>query len=128
MELEWTVENVYWYKAPVFWPNGAYYIGRGGNGLERSIFANPFTYEWMESKDPNVIKVKDPIRAFRKQVWLAIQEEGPMFHELRQLMQRSGVFMCFCKRKELIGLPTQKPCHGDVLVNAIKYLRTIYSE
>ena len=82
------------------------YIGRP------SVLGNPFAI----GRDGNREQV---IAKYRVWLWAEIKKRGKVYDELVRLMQLSEAgdvtLVCFCK---------PLPCHGDIIVKAIEWLRS----
>lgn len=120
--MAWQLENIYRYKQGLYakpnrppFADGDVYIGRGGKGLEQSVLCNPFVPMDSASRYSNVYRVSDPIRAYRlflvKECTIA--QDGWIAQYIRQLAeQKNGTLLCFC---------SPKPCHGQIVLNAIAW-------
>ena len=57
------------------------------------------------------------IEAYRKYLWVEIRKGGKILNELKRILGLSIIgnvyLVCCCK---------PKPCHGDIVVNAIEWL------
>lgn len=87
-------------------PEGAVYIGRGGKGLTQSKFANPFKLSENEERGATL---------FRYKTWL--------WNEcLKGNITKSDILAL--DGKDLVCFCSPKPCHGDVIIELINYVKT----
>ena len=93
-------------------PETAKYIGRPmpHMGLSGSKFANPFK---VTEQEPNEIVVAK----YKKWLWEQIRSGNITLEDLLTL--EGYDLVCFCK---------PKPCHGDVLIAAVKWARAEYNK
>lgn len=120
--MAWQLANIYHYKQGLYakpnrppFAESDVYIGRGGKGLEQSILHNPFVFLDTTSRYSNVYRVPDPIRAYRLYLVkeCTVAPDGLVAQEIRQLAERKNVtLLCFC---------SPKPCHGQIILNAIQW-------
>ena len=81
------------------------YIGRAGHG-QSGEWGNPFTI----GKDGSRVEV---IAKYKTWLWQRIKNEPELRAKLRALDGKT--LGCFCK---------PAPCHGDVIVDAVAYLKS----
>lgn len=101
------------YKIGKVIPEGAVYIGRNMAGLVGSKFANPFKITEEEPREVVIAK-------YKVWLWQEIKSGNISLEELLDLEGKDLV--CFCKQEG-----KEVPCHGDVLLSAIKWARGKYN-
>lgn len=99
-----------YYKCGKTIPENAVYIARGQPhlGLPHSKFANPFKLSEDEPRGAT-------IERYKKWLWEQIKSGKITLEDLLELENKDVV--CFC---------SPAPCHGDVVVAAVKWARQKY--
>lgn len=88
------------------------YIGRSRKGEPKNKFANPYPINEAIGQTREVV-----IERFRIYLWKQIKE-GKI--TLEELVEMDGkVLGCFC---------SPKPCHGEIIIKAIEYAKTILNK
>lgn len=99
-----------YYKCGKAIPENAVYIARGQPhlGLPHSKFANPFKITDTDTREIVVEK-------YKKWLWEQIRSGKITLEDLLELENKD--VLCFC---------APAPCHGDVVVAAVKWARQKY--
>lgn len=82
------------------------YIGRG------SLWGNPYSHMSGTKATFKVDTVEEAIESYKKYLWEEIRSGNITINDLLKLDGK--VLGCFCKPKR---------CHGDVIVNAVKWAK-----